>query len=87
MTIRDKGLHPCPRCLISKSKLDKLGLWHDIMVRISRFQSYMADGVKIARKAIYALAKPISGAAVEALLKEFSGVPTEVYFLHHLFML
>jgi ABC-type nickel/cobalt efflux system permease component RcnA len=40
----------------------------------------MADRVEIARRAIYALAKPIGGAAVDALLKEFSGVPTEVYF-------
>jgi hypothetical protein len=40
----------------------------------------MADRVKNARKAIYALAKPINSTAVEALLKEFSGVPTEVYF-------
>ena len=77
-TIRDKGLCPCPRCLISKSKLDQLGLQRDITIRISRFQSYMADKVEIARKAIYALGKPIGSAAVEVLLKEFSGVPTEV---------
>ena len=38
----------------------------------------MADKVEIARKAIYALGKPIGSAAVEVLLKEFSGVPTEV---------
>lgn len=49
------------------------------MNRISKFRNYMADRVEIARKAIYDLGKPISGAAVEALLKEFSGVPTEVY--------
>jgi hypothetical protein len=48
------------------------------MVRISRFRSYIADKVEIARKAIYVLGKPIGSTAVEALLKEFSGVPTEV---------
>jgi hypothetical protein len=39
----------------------------------------MADRVEIARKAIYDLGKPISSTAVEALLKEFSSVPTEVF--------
>ncbi len=38
----------------------------------------MADKVKSARKAIYMLGKPINSTVVEGLLKEFSGVPTEV---------
>jgi hypothetical protein len=79
-TIRDKGLCPCPRCLISKSKLDKLGLRRDILVRIKKPRKFMADMVESARKAIYNLANPIDGAAVNRLLKDFSGVPTEVLF-------
>lgn len=77
-TIRDKGICPCPRCLILKAKLDKLGLRRDIMVRVNKFRVYMAEKVALARKAIYESAKPINGAAVEGLLKEFSGVPTQV---------
>lgn len=38
----------------------------------------MASQVHIARRAIYELAKPIGGKAVEDLLKSFSGVPTMV---------
>jgi hypothetical protein len=77
-TIRDKGLCPCPRCLIPKSKLDGLGLVHDMTIRVQQFREYMAHKVEAARKQIYGLAKPITGAAVEGLLKDFSGVPTKV---------
>ena len=38
----------------------------------------MAHKVEAACKQIYGLAKPITGAAVEGLLKDFSGVPTKV---------
>jgi hypothetical protein len=75
-TIRNKGLCPCPRCLVSKSDLDRLGLRRDISIRIDKFREFMADKVNIARKAIYNLAKPIHSTIVEDLLKSFSGVPT-----------
>jgi hypothetical protein len=77
-TIRDKGLCPCPRCLIPKTKLDRLGLRQDVNVRIKQSRTYVAEKVGYARRAIYSLAKPISGTVVENLLKTFSGVPTEV---------
>jgi hypothetical protein len=38
----------------------------------------MASRVEAARRLIYDLAKPITGAGVDGLLKEFSGVPTKV---------
>jgi hypothetical protein len=75
-TIRNKGLCPCPRCLVSKSELDRLGLRRDISIRINKFREYAADKVDIARKAIYNLAKAIHSTVVEDLLKSFSGVPT-----------
>ncbi len=78
--IHDNGICPCPRCLISKSKLDKLGLKRDSVTRVSRFRHYMAGKIQIARKAIYSLGKPINGVAVEGVLKYFSGVPTMVQF-------
>jgi len=77
-TIRDKGLAPCPRCLVRKSELDKLGLVRDMTIRVKQFRQYMANKVEAARRAIYDFAKPITGVAVEGHLKEFSGVPTKV---------
>lgn len=77
-TIRDKGLCPCPRCLVLKSKLDRLGLCRDMSTRINKFREFMADRVASARRAIYSLAKSIHSTAVENLLKEFSGIPTLV---------
>ena len=77
-TIRDKGLAPCPRCLVAKSKLDNLGLVRDMAIRVSGFRKYMASKVEAARRLIYEFAKPIAGVAVDGLLKEFSGVPTKV---------
>ena len=58
--------------------LDRLGLVHDITTRISKVRQYAAEKIAIARDAIYRLALPIRGAAVERLLFEFSGVPTVV---------
>jgi len=81
-TIRDKGLCPCPRCLVPKVKLDRLGLRRDVIVRITQLRTYLAGKVSSAHKAIYNFAKPINGAAVEDLLKAFSGVPTEVSVFH-----
>ncbi len=64
--------------MVSKSKLDCLGLRHDITVRIKKFRQYMSTKVRAARRFVYELAKPITGAAVEGLLKDISGVPTQV---------
>ncbi|KAF8873129.1 hypothetical protein BD779DRAFT_1613708 [Infundibulicybe gibba] len=69
-TIRDKGLCPCPRCLITKSKLDGLGLRRDITTHANNVRQFMAGN----------LARPICSAAVEDLLKSFSGVPTSASF-------
>ena len=77
-TIRDNGLFPCHRCLISKSVLHKLGCPDDITFRIDKTRSFLADLVKKARKLIYKDAKPINGTGVDDILKEFSGVPTMV---------
>ena len=77
-TIRDKGLCPCPHCLVPKTHLDHLGLKLDIRNQLTQFRWYMANKVKAARHIIYQLARPITGTKVEALLKPFSGVPTEV---------
>jgi hypothetical protein len=51
---------------------------HDTAIYIKQFQQYMANKVAAAQQIIYELAKPITGAAIEAHLKEFSGVPMNV---------
>jgi hypothetical protein len=77
-TIRNKGLCPCPRCLIPKTKIDLLGQVRDHAQRINEARSILYDGVQTARRFIYQLANPINGTAVDQLLKPTSSVPTVV---------
>jgi hypothetical protein len=77
-TIRDQGVCPCPRCLIPKPKLDRLGLVSDSKNRIDKARKFDTDSVNKARKAIYELGKPIGGIHVQRLLKASSAVPTSV---------
>ncbi|KAG1883849.1 hypothetical protein F4604DRAFT_1981657 [Suillus subluteus] len=74
--IRDKGVCPCPRCLLPKSYFGRIGLHSDMSGRVARVYKSIKDTVIAARNAIYKLGAPIKGAAVERLLKEFSLVPT-----------
>ncbi len=77
-TIRDNGLCPCPRCFITKEKLDLLGQKRDDKVRIRNFRKYLLDGVMVARRAIYTLARAIDGSVIDKILKPTSHVPTLV---------
>lgn len=77
-TIRDKGLCPCPRCLVPKSKLDQTGTKHDSKFRLRNDRTYLSDHVLIARNAIYKSAAAITGTTVNRLLKATSSVPTLV---------
>ena len=77
-TIRDKGLCPCPRCLVPKSKLDQTGTKHDIKLRLKNICTYLFDNVQIARNAIYISGAAIAGTVVNRLLKATSSVPTLV---------
>jgi len=77
-TIRDKGLCPCPRCLIPKSKLDQTGSKRDSKFRLKNTCTYLFDCVQIARNAIYKSAAAIAGVIVNQLLKATSSVPTVV---------
>jgi hypothetical protein len=72
------GLHPCPRCLIPKSKLDETGMNRDSKFRLKNVRAYLFDYVRIARNAIYKLGAAIAGEAVNRLLKSTSSVPTMV---------
>ncbi len=77
-TIRDKGLFPCPRCLVPKTELQNLGLKRDQANREKNHRLYRLDKVDPARRAIYNHGMSIRSSAVEALLRGFSGVPTLV---------
>ncbi len=63
-----------------------MGLRRDMLIRVTGFRQYMGNKVSQARRFIYDLAKPITGAAVEGLLKDFSGIPTQVYLLSHVWL-
>lgn len=79
-TIRDKGLCPCPRCLVAKSQLDRLGMARDQKTR-QTIREFLFRRVEVARDAIYRLAVSITGTRVDSLLKDVSAVPTMVKFL------
>lgn len=81
-TIRDQGICPCPRCLVHKTKLDRLGLLSDSKIRTDNARKYDMETVKKAQKAIYTLGVPIGGAHVQQLLKATSAVPTLVSLRH-----
>ena len=77
-TIRDKGLCPCPHCLIPKVKIDCMGQVWDLAQWISHAHNVLYDVVQTAHRFIYQLAIPINSTAVEQLLKPNSSVPTVV---------
>ncbi|KXN80909.1 hypothetical protein AN958_06844 [Leucoagaricus sp. SymC.cos] len=80
-TICDKGLFPCPCCLISKSTLHSLGLKDDTNTHTQGFRSYFAEKIANARRAIYNHGYAIRSVVVEAILKPFSLVPTKNTFV------
>jgi hypothetical protein len=77
-TVRDKGLCPCPRCLIRKVDIDKVGQKRDSRDRITKARTYLSDVIRTARRFIYDLGFNIDSAAVERVLKPQSLVPTLV---------
>jgi hypothetical protein len=74
--MRGRGLSPCPRCLVLKSKLDQTGTKRDSNFRLKNIRTYLFDSVQIARNAIYKSAAAIAGTVVNRLLKATSSVPT-----------
>ncbi|KAJ7141091.1 hypothetical protein C8R44DRAFT_604743 [Mycena epipterygia] len=80
-TIRNLGRCPCPRCLVTKDKLDQVGNLRDDKARVTtervdneQHRSY----VEIARNWIYRKAMAIKSKKVEDLLFPKSWVPTAV---------
>jgi hypothetical protein len=79
--IRDRGLCPCPRCLIPKSRLQNMGMPLDMKQRetLARVDDEARRRkVGIARDIIYKKNYAVDSDAVEAILKEESLVPNKV---------
>lgn len=76
--MRGRGLSPCPRCLVPKSKLDQTGTKRDSNFRLKNVRTYLFNSVQIARNVIYNSAAAIAGTVVDRLLKATSSVPTLV---------
>lgn len=64
--------------MVPKSLLDRLGFARDMTRRVQQVRLYFADKVKAARDTIYRLGYGLKSTLVENLLKDHSGVPTEV---------
>ncbi len=69
---------PCLRCLVTKDRLDKMGLSRDIRFRLTNLQRFLLNKVHRAHEWIYKKGKEVTSKAVENILKATSSVPTMV---------
>ncbi|KII83957.1 hypothetical protein PLICRDRAFT_46731 [Plicaturopsis crispa FD-325 SS-3] len=83
-TIKNLGQCPCPRCLVLKVDIDKMGLTSDMRTRTAKLRGYFAEKVALAREFVYNRGIAVTGAAVERILKPFSLVPTTNVFAEKL---
>lgn len=82
-TLRDKGQHPCPHCLITFEDIPKLGTQgdHNLREELARVDGKLwQDTVKEARRLMYQEGYAINGDKVNDILKSISGVPTIVSY-------
>ncbi|KAI0055695.1 hypothetical protein BV25DRAFT_1815207 [Artomyces pyxidatus] len=82
-SIRNLGRCPCPSCLITKDRIDKLGSPQDMQERqtLARVDdARRRSQISSARKIIYEKDYAVNSAAVERILKEESLVPTDNAF-------
>ena len=76
--VRNNGDCPCPRCLVKKRDIGKIGQALDLRSRVSNARLYVGEKIKDARDFIFKLGYNVGSAAVERLLSEHSWVPTLV---------
>lgn len=74
----DKGLCPCPRCLIPKDKFDLTGQKINTANRKKQERKYPTSKITAARDSVYRLGKGVTSKAVDGLLKAASYVPVMV---------
>lgn len=80
-TIRDFGLYPCPRCLVRKEDISKIGTEDDRHTReqLKRVDTIERQSrVEQARTNLYKSGYSLTGDNVDGVLKEHSLVPTKV---------
>lgn len=77
-TVRERGACPCPRCLVTKEKLDKLGQKPDMTSRVTLARKYLSDVITTTRNNLYNLGYTITSTRVSPMMKELSLVPTVV---------
>ncbi|KAH7908632.1 hypothetical protein BJ138DRAFT_1204895 [Hygrophoropsis aurantiaca] len=82
--MRDMGRCPCPRCLVSKQAMDRIGLLRDIQLRLTRTRQYVLQKVQEARRLIFQCAKAVDSIYVDRILGSESWVPTINMFAHKL---
>ena len=75
------GRCPCPRCLVTKDKVRRLGTKLDRWIRNKKARIDDAahrGSIESARKLIFEFGRTVVGAAVERIIGENSLVPTRV---------
>jgi len=80
-SIHDRGLCPCPRCLIPLERVPKMGMARDMRQRVTLARvddDANRRKVETARDIIYKKNYAVDSAAVEAILKGESLVPSSV---------
>lgn len=77
-TIRNNGDCPCPRCLVKKADIYKIGQVNDIKSRLTKARKYVSDTVTSAIGFIYKQGFNVVSAAVDRVLSAQSLVPTKV---------
>ncbi|KAF7974699.1 hypothetical protein HWV62_11479 [Athelia sp. TMB] len=82
-SIRCNGRCPCPRCLVEKSEIHKLGQVKDRQTR-SKLRSFIGSSILKARDFIYKTGHIINSTFVEALLFAQSWAPTMNAFVEKL---
>ncbi|KAI6116540.1 hypothetical protein EDD16DRAFT_1708409 [Pisolithus croceorrhizus] len=86
--IKFLGTCPCPRCLIKKTDLHKMGMAHDMRHRIKKIRVDDCDRhchIAAVCRLIFEKGISVDSEQVKALLNEFSYVPTHNAFSDRLF--
>lgn len=79
--IKFLGRCPCPRCLVEKSDLPKMGMVRDMRCRIKKTRVDDDDRrrhIAAARRLIFEKGAAVNSERVKALLDQFSYAPTFV---------
>ncbi|KIK92915.1 hypothetical protein PAXRUDRAFT_790802 [Paxillus rubicundulus Ve08.2h10] len=74
-TIREMGRCPCPRCLVPKDLIHRIGTLSDMHMRVSQMRKFLLQKVLLVRETILKHAKAVDGSFAERTLGKESWVP------------